>query len=48
MWVGEKEEECGEGLLREVVWHELHGVSADDRDVLVGARRGRVGIGRGG
>ena len=38
MGVREEEEEGGEGVLGEIVWHELHRVCADDRYVLVGTR----------
>ena len=35
--IGEEEEEGGEGVLGKVVGQELHGICADDGDILVGA-----------
>lgn len=45
MGVREEEEEGGEGVFFEKVGEELHGVGADDRDIVVG---GRVGDAEGG
>lgn len=41
MGIGEQEKESGEGVLCKIVWKKLHGVCADNGDILIVC--GRVG-----